>query len=664
MAASLTILRRFRRLPGTLRRWRDPAIGLLLLPITWAGLPCLLPLVTFGIGVALFGEGMVAFTLSIAAGVAVAVFYPAWFGQAYFNAGEGRIPFADFIMSPMNSVIVGLLFLNAFFMLSFKNRYFVQYGLPMIRSRLRTARSRLGWGIALAAINFCDDLAAGGIVNRLYEDDVKSPGVRETIKRRMLLMALLLANAFPAVVPLSSWAAFYHGIDERFDWHHSFYVLLPLTLIVYSIWIVIDPSPRQQDGEDVERQSVIPVDFLRERQSVDPGMPASAFWLLLVAPYAATLVILFFAIGARNEDALLLAFSIGLILQILAMTWLGQFEHRWRMGASPLIESPRVARTKNGIAIVMKSLADERESLIQGAHQMMDAPIVSNDPAGALAALDSAVMLSQKTAAAIAALPKTFERLHPALQPEQPLCCRVCSFWKSQADKLLEDGIAQMVSSLIRVYLILVLGAATGACLGMSLDGQRSRIPTMLQTDGAPFHHWIYSVREFQLGSSVEIDFGVVVVAVLVTGLLVSLRHLRLSSAWGILAMVYPLAAVMLDPLGLPATKNGLPFVHACFFGLIVSFGVWCNSTLPTGDNVSITAEIHGRDPAHLARLSADINRWPVFFAAVGLMLALAFHRTIEYWPAWLLWGAMPLGWAIASSFIAHRLARRRIVTL
>jgi len=226
------MVRIFRR--RKLIRWLNPLGGLVIAVAAWFILPGLLPLVVFGLLVSLFGEGLVGFTLSITGGVAVSLLYPALFGTVSYNAGHGPVGFTQLIMLQMDSVIVGLLFLNAFFLLAFKNRYFQEYALPMIRARLRTAASRLGWGLGLAAVNFCDDLAAGGILNRLYENDIKSPGVSEAIKRRMLIMVLLLANAFPAFIPWQSWTPFYRMAVANSQPGQSLYILLPLPFICIS----------------------------------------------------------------------------------------------------------------------------------------------------------------------------------------------------------------------------------------------------------------------------------------------------------------------------------------------------------------------------------------------------------------------------------------------
>lgn len=644
-------------------RWSNPLGLLAIAAFAWVILPGLLPLVVFGLLIALLGEGLVAFTLSVAGGVGMSLLYPHLFGSASYNADGGAVSFTVFIMLPMDSVIFGLLVLNAFFVVMFQNRHFKKYALPMIRSKLRTSGSRLRWGWGLGLVNFCDDLSAGGIINRLYQNDIKSPGVSESYKRRMLVMVLLLANSFPALVPFSSWTAFYGKVDPQFNLGQFAYILLPLTLVFYCLCIALFSPSGWGQQEKQDRLPVIGVDFLRERNPPNPGMNDWLMLGIMAVPLVTALGLLIWQFLGGTENALLNSFAIGLLVQLLVVTGLGWWEHYCRRGASPVIESPGLESAREGAAAALQGLRDLRERLIRGPGQK-DNPVLSENPSAAVAGLNRSIRLAADVQRSLARVPECLERLHPTLPLKTPLCQRLDHFWASQPDRLLADGVTEMVAALLKVYLMLILAEATKVCFGLAASGNgKSAVGAML-TDDAPYLRWGIECME-SIGNEFGtiIDLKVLAAGFFVSALLLGLRHLRLSSAWGVLAMIYPLVAVILDGLGVSRSEGQLSLVHACFFGLIVSFGVWCNSTLKTGDNVSIAAEIQDRDPEELVEISWWTSFWPLVFSATGLILALAFHPVLERQPACFVWYVLPFFWAAFTAGLSYRLTRKRLVT-
>lgn len=645
------------KMPRNAIRWANPVALLVIAIGTWFVLPGLLPLVVFGLLVAVLGEGLVAFTVSVAGGVGMSLLYPLLFGSSSYNAGGGALSFTDFIMLPMDSVIVGLLFLNAFFVLMFENRHAQTYALPLIRSKLKTSRSRLGWGWVMAAINFCDDLASGGILNRLYENDIKSPGVSEAFKRRMLVMILLLANSLPALIPFSSWTAFYRKVDPHFSGWQFLYILLPLTLILYCAWMAGDAQPDVQDSDVRERQAVIGVDFLRERNPPDPGIGFGRLLLIMLLPMVLALFILLWRIWHGMDHALLFAFGLGLLAELAVVTVLGWWEHYLRPGSSPVIDSPELAEARGNVSASLRELHDVRGRLLVGPCPT-DEPMVTSQPDAALNSLNETIRNTTEAQRSFDRLPRIGRRVHPPLKPEAPLAWKLECLWRDQTDRLLGRGITSMVSALLGVYLMLILAEATKVCFGIPANADKSHaVSKMLDEEGALFKWTLDAVSGIDFGG---FHAGLLLIGVGVVVLLLGLRRLRLSSAWGVLAIVYPLTSVILEAAGINRAGDSLSLVHACFFGLIVSFGVWCNSTLPTGDNVSIAAEVQERDVGELASLSGKINQWPLILSAIGLALVLGFHRVIEGWWGWITWGVLPLGLAGLASWLGYYVFGRK----
>ena len=104
-----------------------------------------------------------------------------------------------------------------------------------------------------------------------------------------------------------------------------------------------------------------------------------------------------------------------------------------------------------------------------------------------------------------------------------------------------------------------------------------------------------------------------------------------------------------------------MDLVVAAIFGLIISFGVWCNVVLPTGDNVEITARIQRIDPEELCVLTRRLTLVPLVFSSVMPLPLLLVSSWMAQFPGWLKWGALPFGLCLVGSFISYRHCRKWI---
>ena len=106
-------------------------------------------------------------------------------------------------------------------------------------------------------------------------------------------------------------------------------------------------------------------------------------------------------------------------------------------------------------------------------------------------------------------------------------------------------------------------------------------------------------------------------------------RYLRFSSTWGLVTIFYPIVFLLSKGMGIHDQET-----CRLLFGLILSFGIWCNQTLPTGDTVEITAEIQGLPAEDMAALTQGIGSTGAMGASIFLVLLFVVGGLVDV-PPW-----------------------------
>jgi hypothetical protein len=665
-----------------------------------AFLPGLIPFAAFGLFVYFFGTSLVSFFLATFIAVLIAWIYPHFLNAkaaALYNGGGDGSPIhwvdpTEFVMAPMGEAIIGLLFVNAFFVLGFESSHFRRFLLPRIRSLCKTRRSRLSAGYTAAALNFVDDLAAGGILNRFFKSDIASPGVKPAIRRQMLLMILLIANSITAIVPFSTWSTFYQ--EQIPGWEKGWFAwsLFPLVAAIFCFWIAIDPRPWIQkklklvkwktcdlDAKSGNVQkSVLDFDFLRE-----PPYPTTAGPMVLCTCTPIAVVVVCLLCGF----ALIPTFALGIVIQLIGNTTLAWVNHFHGTKGNAFLESNALAEADAALAAAETGLLAERSNLLSPFQAGGNAR--SANPLETVKELEDTVSHFRAARKKLQDTAEISKRIHPSLPASKHFFWRFACIWDAEGNEEMRSSVKGMVGDLLRVYMILIVACAIKVCIGMPLDTQDAvdsqptigvtqieernvsedaykknissmeNVAQMLKTTSLPFK-WINGQEVLPISTDgqnkhpIFSSLQVVTVFIITVVLLFGMSFLRLSSAWGILAICYPISMAMLSFVG--AATDAI-LLGPIFFGLIVSFGIWCNCTQETGDNVEIAAGIHDKPAESLARLSAKYCTRPILWPCIIILgLAVIIEPWLRTHP--LMGSSAPVLIAVLFSFVVYWMTR------
>lgn len=600
------------------RIWR-PLMALGLAIVLTLVAPGTLPIGIFAILLSLFGESIAVYFMASAFGVLFAIVFPHlpfWHADEYVNATGSLCPNSAFrfFANPIDEVIVGLFFLNAFFTLFTNNRFFQDTFLPWLRWICGTIRKRLFMGWLLGLCCFSDDAATGAIINRLYKPDIASPGVDEKTKQRFLLFILILANAFAAVVPLSSWGAFYSTLWEGFEQKHVLFCFYPIV----SILVCLLYSFRGSDGKGHKSSRppvVLDVDFYQPLET--PRTRARPPWwqaVLFLLPLGLAIALL--ARWPQDwKGGLLISFVCALAALIVVLAVL----QRVRGWSEETAATKGFREAADHLESAARSLGAERASVFSGPAAVGEssrAPARAIPIARVLERAGESVRAAQQEIESIDPIPQ--EHPFPPVCPTQPWRFLSDVFLTREIEGHLKYGIKEITSGLIRVYFVLVIAEVVKVCLGQPL-GDSAFAPatqTALDRDSLFLSSIAINKMDDFHPSAIAIVFGFFLCM-----FLLALRALRFSSAWGILGISFPLVLCVGERLfAEPHWAAILPVA----FGLIVSFGVWANQTLPAGDNVAIAAEIQERDADGLCKISREFALWPLGLCALVSVVLMA----------------------------------------
>ena len=608
--------------------------------------PGLAPLATFGLTVYLLGSGMFSFFVATIISLTVARLYPFVMGdeiQRFYAGGTVAkasetitISISDFVTAPMGETIVGLFFINAFFVLAFESDTFHDHILPGLRRKFDKRRSRLGLGLLLGGANFVDDLATGGVLNRLFKSDITSPGVNPALRRQMLLMVLLLANAFAAIVPISVWAVLYQEqvVGDAWRWSWFAWAIFPLTLISFIIFLILFSPPRT----DGRIKSVLGFDFLREPPPKESPIPPPIMYGLMLGPLLVTIILL-------PLTNVIIAFAVGILLQLIGISLIAWHEHFKGPIASPFLKADSCMDGERSVEETRAQLSSTRLDFAKPLKASSNPVSGYREDADLLARLDSAIAHTSAAKYSLQNTDAVRTRIHPNMRTKTPAFLRIDALWRRRLDGPLHASIKNMAGDLSRVYMILVVAGAVKVCIGLPLTAHseneretsaiQHNVESMLVHSSPFFHadsrsasgtHASAATEESESGNDEERIFSKPLVVLVMIGtvlLLFSMHFLHLSSAWGVIAIAYPVVTAALPTEVLNQDHN---LLLPMFFGLILSFGIWCNSTLETGDNVEIASGVQGIPSRKLAKLSSYYCRWPLFFCSLTFIFAILFE--------------------------------------
>jgi hypothetical protein len=488
---------------------------------------------------------------------------------------------------PLDELIVGLCLMNAFFCILFHNKLFQRETLNWLRCRFQTLRGRLLAGLGAAVVCGVDDAAAGGVLNRMYHADLSCEGVSERTKKRELLMILVAANSIAALIPWSSWMFFYQSTFKGASVPFSSlkiaaFSMYPVMMMGFLAGLSAVRSVRVREGNC----AVFRCDFLTERVTCTSWVMV----LLASSPLIISLVVLLAGVLWWQGASLGLCFLIGIACSVAIFFPLMIRDRYISMRQQDAVDN-RLAR---GVRCL--SNYESRTRLINQGDQMMGYA--------------------------------REERVIPPLSPGKPVFPVPHLIATNLLDGIVKNGVKEMVSGLIRVMILLALAGLVHKSMAWCppknwiLMEALERVNTYLGFTCHP----LLNFRAF----------AVMVVLLLVLSLL---RVGGFSSAWGVIAMIFPSFGPLATAIGLSEAGQEM-FVYL-IFGTILSFGVWANQTLPTGDSVELSAEIQGRSPSELANLSSGIGKCAIMITTVmALLLSILLPWLSQLGVLW----ATPLG--------------------